>query len=175
MMEIKRVYRESLPRLKLIGKRYTNADRDASGTFAGQWQQWFDKGWFDALQKGGKSIQLLSNDSLGAMRMTDENGGFEYWIGLFCAPDSAVPEGFEAVEIDAGDIGVCRLYGNDKSGELYSMEASELSMAALKEKGWNFNEDGWFFERYNCPRFTEPDEKGNVILDICAYLSPEEV
>lgn len=27
-----------------------------------------------------------------------------------------------------------------------------------------------FFERYNCPRFTEPDEKGDMILDICAYL-----
>ena len=26
-------------------------------------------------------------------------------------------------------------------------------------------EDDWCFERYNCPRFTTPDEKGNVILD----------
>jgi len=28
----------------------------------------------------------------------------------------------------------------------------------------------WFFERYGCPRFTTPDDKGNVILDICHYI-----
>jgi hypothetical protein len=43
-------------------------------------------------------------------------------------------------------------------------------MAAFTEQGWNYSEKGWFFERYNSPRFTVPDEKGNVILDICAYL-----
>jgi len=172
-MEIKKVYKENLPKVKLIGKRYTNADRDESGTFAGHWQQWFRKEWFDVLQKHCTGIQAVSDDYLGAMRMTGEDGGFEYWIGAFFASDSSVPEGFEAIEIAAGDVGVCWLYGNDKSGELYSMEASDLSMTALKEKGWNFSEQGWFFERYNCPRFTAPDEKGNVILDICAYLITE--
>ena len=29
----------------------------------------------------------------------------------------------------------------------------------------------WFFERYTCPRFTTPDEDGNVILDICQYVA----
>jgi len=27
-----------------------------------------------------------------------------------------------------------------------------------------------FFELYNCPRFTTPDDKGNVILDYGFYL-----
>ena len=27
-----------------------------------------------------------------------------------------------------------------------------------------------YFERYACPRFTTPDENGNIILDICFYL-----
>jgi len=49
-MEIKKVYKENLPKVKLIGKRYTNADRDESGTFAGHWQQWFREEWFDALK-----------------------------------------------------------------------------------------------------------------------------
>ena len=25
--------------------------------------------------------------------------------------------------------------------------------------------DGWRLERYNCPRFTAPDEQGRVVLD----------
>ena len=31
----------------------------------------------------------------------------------------------------------------------------------------------WFFERYVCPRFTEPDSQGNVILDICHQVARE--
>ncbi len=45
-MKIVKVYRESLPNIKLIGKRYTNSDRDAAGTFARYWQQWFQQGFF---------------------------------------------------------------------------------------------------------------------------------
>jgi len=168
-MEIVKVYKEKLPDVKLVGKRYTNKERDELGTFARYWQQCFQEGWSDTL-KQCRSIPEVSDDLIGAMRMTGGDGDFEYWIGAFFAPDAEVPDGFESVEIPAGEIGVCWLYGNDKSGELYSMEASDLSMAALNEKGWNFSEKGWFFERYNCPRFTSPDEKGNVILDICAYL-----
>lgn len=168
-MKIVNVYKESLPKVKLIGKRYTHEDRDESGTFATHWQQWFQEGWFDLLQQC-EYMPEVGADYLGAMRMTSSPDGFEYWIGMFLSPDAEVPAGFAAVEIPAGDVGVCWLYGNDKTGELYGMEASDLSMAALHEQGWKFSDQGWFFERYNNPRFTEPDESGNVILDICAYL-----
>ena len=105
-MEIVNVYKESIPNVKLIGKRYTNADRDETGTFASYWQQCFREGWFDIL-KQCTSIPGVSDSYLGAMRTTDDNGGFEYWIGVFLAPGTEVPEGFEAVEIPAGDVGVC--------------------------------------------------------------------
>ena len=169
-MEIVKVYKEAVPHVKLVGKRYTNEDRDETGTFARYWQRAFREGWFFALRQGGKCVPGQSDDPLGMMRMVGENGGFEYWIGLFLAPDADIPEGFEGVEIPAGEVGVCWLYGNDKNGELFSEEASNLAMGALAEKGWSFSQDAWFFERYNCPRFTDPDEKGNVILDIGAYL-----
>jgi hypothetical protein len=28
------------------------------------------------------------------------------------------------------------------------------------------------FLPYGCPRFTTPDEKGNIILDMCFYVKP---
>lgn len=168
-MKITKVYKESLPCIKLIGKRYTNKDRDESGTFARYWQQCFEENWPDIL-KQSKCIPQVSDDLVGAMRMTGDNNEFEYWIGAFLESDAAVPEGFESAQIPAGEVGICWLYGSDKNGELYSMEASDMAMAALAEEGWKFSEKGWFFERYNCPRFTEPDDKGNVILDIGAYL-----
>ena len=167
-MEIVKVYKESLPAVRLIGKRYTNQDRDESGTFARYWQAWFQDDCPAALTECD-AIPGWSEDFVGAMRITGEDA-FEYWIGGLFAPSATAPDGFAAADIPAGDIGVCWLYGNDQSGELYGTEASDLSMAAWTENGWKYAENGWFFERYNCPRFTAPDEKGNVILDVCAYL-----
>jgi len=43
-------------------------------------------------------------------------------------------------------------------------------MSKIKEVGWKFAEDTRFIERYNCPRFTTPNESGKVILDYCVYL-----
>lgn len=168
-MEIVKVYKEHMPDIRLVGKRYTNKDRDESGTFASYWQQCFRENWPETL-KQCVGIPDVSDDLVGAMRVVGESGDFEYWIGAFVAPDASVPDGFQSVEIPAGEVGVCWLYGNDKNGELFGMEASDLSMAAMADNGWKYSEQGWFFERYNCPRFTVPDEKGNVILDICAYL-----
>ena len=31
----------------------------------------------------------------------------------------------------------------------------------------------WFFERYAAPRFTKPDKKGKIILDICHFAEKE--
>lgn len=172
-MEIRRVYRQGLPKCTLVGRRFTNRDRDENGTFARYWQQSAEEGWFDALGRC-KAIPGVSGDRLGAMRMA--SGGpesFEYWIGALFSPDTQVPEGFESVGIPAGDAGICWVYGSGRTGELFGMEASQAVMAALAGEGWHAAEGGWMFERYNHPRFTVPDEKGNVILDIGAYLAGE--
>lgn len=168
-MEIKKVYQESLPAVQLVGKRFVKQSMTEGDAFASGWQQAFREGWFDILE-ACKGIPGVSGDYLGAMRLIGDTGPFEYWIGMFLAPDTQPPEGFEAAEIPAGKLGVCWLYGKDKSGELYGQEAADLAMGAFAAKGWRFDEHGWFFERYNCPRFTQPDESGNVILDICACL-----
>ncbi len=167
-MKVIKVYKEEYPALKLIGKRYTDQDRDPSGSFASYWELHFRENWNDVLTQI-KHVDGISEDLVGAMRI-NESGTFEYWIGALFAPDAQVPDIFQSAHIPAGPLGVCWLYGNDKNGELYSTEASDLAMSALKQQGWNFSDKGWFFERYNCPRFTTPDEEGNVILDVCAYL-----
>ena len=160
MAEILRTFREELPELTLVGKRYTDADRDQYGTFGEKWGQWFANAWFDRLETCGTGPD---GSYIGAMRITE--AGFEYWIGMLLA-DAAVPEGFEAVTIPAGALAVCYLYGREDSGELYAMH--DACLAAWAAQGWEPRD--WFLERYNCPRFTTPDEKGNVILDYCAYI-----
>lgn len=42
-MKIIKVYREHMPALRLIGKRYTDADRKDEGGYAHKWKEWLIK------------------------------------------------------------------------------------------------------------------------------------
>ena len=53
------------------------------------------------------------------------------------------------------------------------MQLLQVAIPALErlaKEGFEIKGE-WCFERYCCPRFTTPDEKGNIILDICFYLN----
>lgn len=165
MAEIIKVYRESFPSLRLIGKRYTDSDR-VGGSFGSKWGEWFEKGYFSKLEELG---DLPENEGayLGCMRCVNE---FEYWIGMFFSEGTSVPEGFMSIDIPMGDIGTCWIYGREDNGELFGLEIHNQCMSRIAEAGWQLANEPWYFERYNCPRFTTPDEKGNVILDYSVYL-----
>ena len=68
MITILKTQREVLPAAKLIGKRYTDADRDDSGGFGVQWGQWFANHWFEPLL--GADLAGNCSDPVGAMRCT---------------------------------------------------------------------------------------------------------
>lgn len=170
--EIIKVYKEHLPSLRFIGKCYTNKDR--VGGFGHKWGEWFQNGWFDTLEKLGE-LKEIENGYLGFMRCngSDADNTFEYWIGMFFSKDTAVPEGFACIDLEESDIGVCWIKGKEDGG-IYDMH--DACIAKIMENGMgNFKPDkenrAYFFERYNCPRFTSPDEDGNVILDYGIYLS----
>jgi len=165
-VEIVKTYKEQFPSLQLIGKRYTDEDRQG-GSFGHKWGEWFQNGWFDEIEKLNP---IPANDDayLGAMRVAD--GKLEYWIGMFFEEGTQPPEGFDYADISAMDAATCWLYGNEHNGELYGMDAHNMAVAAAGAQGLVWKEDGWCFERYNCPRFTTPDDKGNVILDYCIAI-----
>lgn len=175
--EIIQVCRERLPSLRFIGKRYTDADRRSDGSFGNKWGEWFEKGWFAQLEALGE-LQDIENGYLGLMGCSEEEKSFEYWIGIFFPDNTPVPEGFTALDIPEGDVGVCWIYGNEKTDNIYGMHSA--CMEKLRENGMgNFRDDfkggnpkwWWFFERYHCPRFTTPDENGKIILDYGMYLA----
>ncbi|NMA82638.1 MAG: GyrI-like domain-containing protein [Epulopiscium sp.] len=170
MVEIVNTYRESFPALRLIGKKYTNKDRGTDGSFSNKWGEWFEKGYFKTMEKLG-DLQENGGAYVGCMRCTDE---FEYWIGMFFPEETPVPEGYMYVDIPKGDIGTCWIYGREDNGELYGEEPHNMCVSKMIEAGWQVAKGSWFFERYNCPRFTTPDEKGKVILDYCIYLNDQK-
>lgn len=169
-MEIIKSYRQSIPAVKLIGKKYGDADR-VDGMFGYHWMQWIDNGWFQKIEDaaGGKEhFQSLYEDgtaALGFMRYKD-GAPFEYWIGMFAPPNTQTPEGLDCLELDASNFGICWYLGTED--EIYGKE--HLAMERMQAEGMELqpDEQGYlnFFERYSEERFIDQDESKNKILDI---------
>lgn len=170
MPEIIKVYRQSLGAMRFIGKRYTNADRDQYGMFGAKWGEWVENGWFDALHTlmpaGFKAAYDEGDAPIGLMCEKDQDfNNFEYWIGFFMPENTPVPEGFQYVDFPSGDIGVCWIYGPES--EVFGQEA--MCLDRLRQEGFE-NVTDWCFERNVLPRSETPDEKGNIIMDICFFV-----
>ncbi|MBQ3231486.1 MAG: hypothetical protein IJA93_00840 [Clostridia bacterium] len=97
------------------------------------------------------------------MRIID--GRPERWIGMLFPPDAEAPEGFEKTQIEDTVFAVVYLCGKEGSSDFYTMETHEMCLGKLKEMNLIRKENDWCIERYQCPRFTAPDEAGNVVLD----------
>lgn len=150
---IKEVKRESCPATRFIGKRYENEP---------VWGEWWQNNWFSVLEETER-LPINGDAYIGAVHIV--NGMPEYWIGMFFPTDTKVPNGFEYIDIEPLEYAVCYLYDKENSSDFYTMDTHNMCLNELKALGLKRKEDDWCFERYNCPRFTTPDEKGNVILD----------
>lgn len=145
---------EDCPATRFIGKKYECG--------YGNWSEWWENGWFATLEEMD-ILPMNDNGYIGAMHVV--NGAVEYWIGMFFPVSTEVPEGFDYVDMPALQYAVCYLYGDESNGELYGLDRHNMCLEELKARGMKRREDDWCFERYNCPRFTTPDENGKVILD----------
>ena len=171
MAEIIKVYKQSIPAVRFVGKKYGDEDR-VDGGFGVRWGECFENGLIEAVEKlVGEGIQdYQDNDAyLGLMRWK-EGEPFEYWIGMFVPENTPVPDEFEYVDFPQSELGVCWVYGNE--GDVYCKEHE--CAAKLEEAGYQVRADDkgayWFFERYVCPRFTTPDDLGKILLDICHFI-----
>jgi|GEM_PF-1449865 len=156
------VYTEHFNDLRLIGKKYGKEDFDA------RWDEWYANDWFSPLERLGPASE---NDGAPLGAAQTATGKLEYWIGMLFAPGTAVPEGYDYVDIPARDVAVCQIQGKNRR-DLHSYEAHCLSLETIKKHGHTGSVNGWCFERYTSPRFTVPDAQGSVILDYCVTLEP---
>jgi len=160
-VKILEVKRESSPAARLIGKRYEGR---------ADWGEWWKNDWFAALEINPR-LSFNGDAYIGAVRIVD--GMPEHWIGMLFPADTEAPEGFDYVDIEPLDYAVCYLYEKENSGEFYTMETHRKCLEELKARHLKRKEDDWCLERYNCPRFTTPDEKGNVILDYAISIESQ--
>ena len=165
MAEIIKVYREEIPAMRFIGKSYPNF---------GHWGDFFANGWFDAIESamGGINAILALWKNGGAyvgLERRKEGESFRSCLGMFTPANTPVPEGFDYIDFPAGALGTVWIYGTEK--DVHRMKGKK---AALAENGLELvtDESGavWSFENCICPRYTTPDEHGNVILDYCYFV-----
>lgn len=166
MAEIIKVFREEVPAMRFIGKKYHDY---------GGWGEWFANGWFDVVES--------SMGGTGKIKENWENGGayvglecrkagelLEYWIGMFAPKNTEVPEGFSCLDFPKGSLGTCWIYGSEEEVHGVTGSCPEALRKAGMEPGVDENGVERSFENCLCPRFTTPDEKGNIILDYCYFL-----
>ena len=147
--EILEIAREACPAARLIGRRYEGA---------ANWGEWWENGWFETLEKI-PALPFNGDAYIGARR---EAG--VHWIGMLFPAGTAGPEGFEFVDLPPADYAVCFIRDAEGSAALYSRQTREACLERIAALGLRVKE-GWRLERYNCPRFTTPDERGRVVLD----------
>lgn len=152
-VEILEIKKESCPKARLIGKRYEGVPN---------WGEWWENNWFETLETNQR-LSFNGDAYIGGVHIV--NGMPEHWIGMLFPENTEVPEGFEYVDIAPLDYAICYLYDKENSSEFYTIDTHNQCLEKLKEYNWKRKEDDWCLERYNCPRFTTVDEKGNVILD----------
>lgn len=165
MAEIIRVFWETMPPVRFIGKKYAD--------FA-HWGEWFANGWFDELEAamgGVEAITGIWENGGGYVGLERRKDGTlkEYWIGMFAPAGTEVPETFAAVDFSETKLGVCWLYGRE--AEVHDTSGC---LRALAEHGMEARLDSagttWSFENCLCPRYTTPDETQRVILDYCYII-----
>jgi len=165
MAEIIKVFRDPAPALRFIGRKYDGF---------GHWGEWFQSGWFDqieAVMGGTAAITEIWPNGGGYVGIECRREGKleAYWLGMFTPADTPVPEGFAYMDFPAGGFGTLWIYGTEKDVHKCGGRLEALRAAGMEPTVCG---DGTVmsFENCLCPRYTTPDEKGNVILDYCYFV-----
>lgn len=168
MAEIVKCYAQKLSPCRFVGKKYGNGDRK-NGGFGHLWDEWTANDLFKPL---AALPQLENYEDAGShvsyMRAKGDEP-FEYYIGMLLPESTPAPEGYMHFDINAATLGVCWVKGTEPDIYMLGDECEER----LEKEGYSVEYPGgaWIsMERYVCPRNTQPDADGNIIVDICYFI-----
>ncbi len=165
MSKIIKVFRDSVPAMRFICKKY--------GDYSG-WGEWFENGLFDKVEAAMGGVDSITNvwkNGGGYVGLEMRRGNeLVYAVGMFTPAGTSVPEGLDFIDFPASEFGTCWIYGKEE--DVHGCIGGCKS--ALAEHGFEIACDGdgyeISFENGLCPRFTTPDENGCVILDYCYFV-----
>jgi len=168
MSKIIKIYQENIPSLRFIGKKYSNNDRK-NGNYSHLWKEWFESD--NNIKISSNIINFNLEDyneiNIGLCRANND-GQFEYWIGMFAPVNTIIPNGFESIVFN--NTKVMTFYIKGKEPDIYKQE--DRCLQILKQQGYSIkNINGYqiTYERYIPSRFSE-DVDNDRIIDICLII-----
>ena len=114
MAEIIKVYRQSIPAMRFIGKNYGNSENTDWGAI---WSDAFSSDIFGKVERasgGENESHLLYEDSdayIGLCYRNEETGNCDAWIGMFAPIGTRVDIGLDYIDFPQQNLGVCWIYG----------------------------------------------------------------
>lgn len=135
-------------------------------------EELFPPRFWNRYNAGGYSVRLSGGAIVpdwGVMQRDLVTGRLTYWIGMFTPAGTPVPEGVACVDFPAMGLGTCWICGPEDG--VHDTGACRSLLDGQGMRVWRDAEGSeWSFENCLYPRYTTPDEKGNVILDYCCYV-----
>ena len=151
---------KELPRLWVVGKAL-KVDMKIPNPIPEFWGQCFKEEVFNTLET--LSQYHLDNSYVGWMGdWQNEDGTFTYLCGMLMKVNTPLSEGFTYREIAKSKVAISWIQGLE--AEVYP-KAHELSVKELEANGYQAKCFDWSMELYNCPRYTQQNDKGEIILD----------
>ena len=166
MAEIIKTFKEEIPAMRFIGKKYPD--------FGGWWGEWFANGWFDVIENAMGGVDAIlgiweNGGGYVGLERRAEGQPFEYWLGMFTPANTPVPDGFDYIDFPSVGLGTNWIYG--KENEVHDTSSCRSLLIDNGMNIWTDERGGeWSFENCLCPRYTTPDEDGNIIMDYCYFV-----
>lgn len=167
MAEIIRTYKQSVPATRFIGRK--------DPLNGGGWGEGATWAALSEIEKAaGSEANAYFEDAgayIGLLHFDKKPNPLGYWIGIFAPAETPVPEGFEYFDFPAQNFGVAWIQGKDMGdiGQQFRNVKKSLKTAGMKIVLQD-DRTCFQFERYPCPRYTTPDENGNIICDYCYFV-----
>jgi predicted transcriptional regulator YdeE len=163
---------KELPQLCVIGKEISvkMSELGTSNPIPAFWEKCMSENIFETLEKIFDE-NIYDHGYVGFSKMLNEDE-FIYVCGILMKPDTKAPEGFVKHDIESFTAGIGWIQG--PYPDIFKVEHI-LTEEAVKNAGYKYDITKDFsFELYNCPRYTNPDENGNRILDYYMPIAEEK-
>ncbi|MDR0495367.1 MAG: hypothetical protein LBG95_07055 [Treponema sp.] len=161
--EFSKVYKQDIPALRFIG-----IERDSN---KGGWDGdvWDTFGKIEASLGEQLGTVYEDGDAYCSLYRNKEGEPFKWYVGIFTPAGSNVHDGLFYHDFEKSTLGVSWVYGKEDKVHGHWIETKKK----LEETGYKVLTDSegvlWCFER-DTHRFVTPDEKGNVITDVCYFV-----
>ncbi|MDR3301211.1 MAG: GyrI-like domain-containing protein [Spirochaetaceae bacterium] len=163
---------KELPELCVIGKeiRVKMSELGKNNPLPAFWEKCMNESIFETIEKTLRE-NIYDPAYVGFMKMLNKDE-FINVCGMLIKPDVKAPEGFVKYDIESCTIGMGWIQG--PYPDIFMAEHI-LTEEAVKNAGYNYDVTKNFtFELYNSPRYTNPDENGNRILDYYMPIAKEK-